>query len=105
MPAKKAAKKATKKTTVPIKLERWFKDMQSVSRLQEIIDDPVLQQAIAVLKEASGPTVTSLDSDPQANSHKLAWYAGYRDAFNDLEKLTLRPSQTKPNQPDEWTHL
>jgi len=97
--------KSSKKPTVPIKLDRWFKDLKSVSRLQEIIDDPVLQQAIAILKEASGPTVTALDPDPQANSHKLAWYAGYRDAFNDLEKLTIRPSQTNPNQPDEWTHL
>jgi hypothetical protein len=79
--------------------------LKSVTRLREIIDDPSLQQAIAILKEASGPTVTSLDTDPQANSHKLAWYAGYRDAFNDLEKLTHRPSTTKTNQPDEWTHL
>lgn len=96
---------AKKKTTVPIKLEHWFNDLKSVTRLKEIIDDPTLQQAIAILKEASGPTVTSLDADPQANSHKLAWYAGYRDAFNDLEKLTNRPSNTKTNQPDEWTHL
>ncbi len=73
--------------------------------MRELLEDPCLQQAIAILKEASGPTVTSLDADPQANSHKLAWYAGYRDAFNDLEKLTHRPSTTKPNQPDEWTHL
>mgnify|MGYP006247806473 FL=1 len=105
MPAKKAAKKAAKKIAVPIKLERWFNDIKSVTHLQELIDDPVFQQAVAILKEASGPTVTSLDSDPQANSHKLAWYAGYRDAFNDLEKLTHRPSTTKTNQPDEWTHL
>mgnify|MGYP006102682109 FL=1 len=96
---------AKKKATVPVKLEHWFNDLKSVTRLREIIDDPSLQQAIAILKEASGPTVTSLDTDPQANSHKLAWYAGYRDAFNDLEKLTRRPSTTKTNQPDEWTHL
>ncbi len=94
-----------KKAVVPIKLEHWFNDLKSVTRLKEIIDDPTLQQAIAILKEASGPTVTSLDADPQANSHKLAWYAGYRDAFNDLEKLTHRPSNTKTNQPDEWKHL
>lgn len=106
MPAKKAAtKKAAKKIAVPIKLERWFNDIKSVAHLQELIDDPVFQQAVAILKEASGPTVTALDTDPQANSHKLAWYAGYRDAFNDLEKLTRRPSTHKPNQPDEWTHL
>lgn len=105
MPAKKAAKKAAKKVTAPIKLERWFNDLKSVTHLGDIIEDPVFQQAVAILKEASGPTVTSLDADPQANSHKLAWYAGYRDAFNDLEKLTNRPSTTKTNTPDEWMHL
>ena len=96
---------AKKKPTVPIKLEHWFNDLKSVTELKELLDNPSLQQAIAILKEASGPTVTSLDPDPQANSHKLAWYAGYRDAFNDLEKLTTRPSATKPNHQDEWTHL
>ena len=96
---------AKKKPTVPIKLEYWFNDLKSVTRLRELLGDPALQQAIAILKEASGPTVTSLDADPQVNSHKLAWYAGYRDAFNDLEKLAHQPSTTKNNQTDEWTHL
>jgi hypothetical protein len=105
MSAKKVAKKATKKIAVPIKLERWFYDIKSVTRLNEIIEDSVFQQAAAILKESSGPTATSLDPDPQVNSHKMAWYAGYRDAFNDLEKLTHRPSSTKNNQPDEWTQL
>ncbi len=77
-----------KKLVVPVKLEWWFNDLKSVSRLREILADPALQQAIAILKEASGPTVTSIGTDPQENSHKLSWYAGYRDAFNDLEKLT-----------------
>ncbi len=98
-----AAKK--KKIIVPVKLEWWFNDLKSVTRLREILEDPVLEQAIAILKEAAGPTVTSINSDPQANSHKLAWYAGYRDAFNDLEKLTRRPSSSQPHQIDEWTHI
>ena len=96
---------AKKKPTVPIKLEYWFNDLKSVTRLRELLGDPALQQAIAILKEAAGPTVTSLDDDPHANSQKLAWYAGYRDAFNDLEKLTQQPSATTNNQTDEWTHL
>ena len=97
---------AKKKPTVPIKLEYWFNDLKSVTRLRELLGDPALQQAIAILKEAAGPTVTSLDDDPHANSQKLAWYAGYRDAFNDLEKLTQQPSTTtNNNQTDEWTHL
>ena len=61
-----------KKTAVPIKLEWWFKDVKAVSRLREIVDDPTLQQAVAILKEAAGPTVTSIGTDPQENSHKLS---------------------------------
>ena len=49
---------AKKKTTVPVKLEHWFNDLQSVTRLRELLDDLALQQAIAILKEAAGPTVT-----------------------------------------------
>tara|TARA_R110002020_G_scaffold25691_1_gene83424 strand:- start:2467 stop:2778 length:312 start_codon:yes stop_codon:yes gene_type:complete len=94
-----------KKPAVPVKLEWWFKDIKSVSRLREIIDDPVLGQAIAILKEAAGPTVTSIGTDPQENSHKLSWYAGYRDAFNDLEKLTRPPNSGQQPTIDEWTHI
>ena len=99
------AAKKKQQITVPVKLERWFNDLASVARLREILEDPALQQAVAILKEAAGPTVTSLDSDPQSNSHKLAWYAGYRDAFNDLEKLTRRPSSSQQHQIDEWNHI
>ena len=94
-----------KKPTVPVKLEWWFNDLKSVSRLREIIDAPTLQQAIAILKEAAGPTVSSISPDPQENSHKLSWYAGYRYAFNDLEKLTKQPNLGQQPTIDEWTHI
>ena len=55
MPAKKAAKKAAKKIAVPIKLERWFNDIKSVTHLQELIDDPVFQQAVAILRKLLAP--------------------------------------------------
>jgi len=94
-----------KKLVVPVKLEWWFNDLKSVSRLREILADPALQQAIAILKEASGPTVTSIGTDPQENSHKLSWYACYRDAFNDLEKLTKQPNSSQQPTIDEWNHI
>lgn len=93
-----------KKPTVPIKLEHWFNDIKSIDQLRKIVADPVLQQAIAILKEAAGPSVSSISADPQENSHKLSWYAGYRDAFNDLEKLTKMPNSGL-TQPDEWNHI
>ena len=94
-----------KKPTVPIKLEWWFNDIKAVSKLQEIVGEPALQQAIAILKEAAGPTVSSIGTDPQENSHKLSWYAGYRDAFNDLEKLTKQPNSGPQPTIDEWNHI
>ena len=93
-----------KKPTVPIKLEHWFNDIKSIDQRRKIVADPVLQQAIAILKEAAGPSVSSISADPQENSHKLSWYAGYRDAFNDLEKLTKMPNSGL-TQPDEWNHI
>tara|TARA_Y100001963_G_C6771703_1_gene445278 strand:- start:1232 stop:1537 length:306 start_codon:yes stop_codon:yes gene_type:complete len=94
-----------KKPTVPIKLEWWFKDIKAVTKLREIVEEPALQQAIAILKEAAGPTVSSIGTDPQENSHKLSWYAGYRDAFNDLEKLTKQPNSRQQPTIDEWNHI
>ena len=93
-----------KKLTVPIKLEHWFTDLQYVDGLRNLLEEPALQQAIAILKEAAGPSATTISANPQENSHKLSWYAGYRDAFNDLEKLTRRPNSGMP-QPDEWNHI
>jgi|TARA_R110002051_G_scaffold86774_2_gene152863 hypothetical protein len=94
-----------KKPTVPIKLEHWFHDLKAIDQLQKIVADPALQQAIAILKEVAGPSASSISTNPQENSHKLSWYAGYRDAFNDLEKLTKRPDTGQQPTIDEWTHI
>ena len=98
-------KKAEKLITVPIPLDRWFNDIAMVARLRELLDESCLQQAIAILKEASKPTSASINADPQVNSNKLAWTAGYSDALNDLGKLTRRPAAKNQTQPDEWNHL
>ena len=94
-----------KPPAVPVKLELWFKDLKSVTRLREIVDAPVFQTAVATLKEAAGPTVTSIGSDPNENSQRFSWYAGYRDSFNDLEKLTKQPNSGPKIETNEWTHI
>ena len=94
-----------KKPAVPIKLERWFNDLASVNRLREIVNDPVFQQAVAILKEAAGPSAAAISPDPQVNSHRLSWFAGYRDSFNDLEKLTKKTKSANPPTAEEWTHI
>lgn len=94
-----------RKTTVPKSLEHWFLNPESVSRLREILDDDTFQLAVATLKEAAAPSVSSITEDPQVNSHRLSWFAGYRDAYNDLVKLTKMPANRTNNTDEEWMHL
>jgi hypothetical protein len=94
-----------KKTPLPLPLDRWFNDIKAVEELRQILDSPIFQTAVATLKEISGPTNASL-STPEANSLRLAWYAGYRDAFSDLEKLVKFPTNnTTTTTNTEWTHI
>jgi hypothetical protein len=93
-----------RKTTVPKSLEHWFLNPEHCIRLREILDDEVFQVAVATLKESAAPSAASISTDPQQNSHRLSWFAGYRDAFIDLAKLTKAPAKTT-NTNDEWMHL
>ena len=95
-----------KDPTPPLPVARWFKDIKSIEELRAILKNPSFQQAVAILKEIAGPTFSSLQNS-EADSRRLAWYAGYRDAFNDLEKLTKLPEDTRSNTTtlNEWTHI
>ena len=95
-----------KHPTPPVSLARWFEDLSSVEDLRTILSNPHFKQAVAILKEVAGPSFGSLQQTEQ-NSQRLAWYAGYRDAFNDLEKLTKLPEDKKSNSTtlNEWTHI
>jgi hypothetical protein len=94
-----------KKIALPVPLDRWFKDIKSVEELREILESDSFQTAVAILKEISGPTHATL-ADSDNNSLRLAWYAGYRDAFSDLSKLTKFPSTpTTSTTNTEWTHI
>lgn len=89
---------------LPIPLTHWFNDTQKVHELRAIMESQAFQTAAATLKEVAGPTNATVSSDPSENSHRHAWYAGYRDAFTDLHKLTV-PKGAKPTQPEEWKHI
>ena len=95
-----------KNTPLPIPLDRWFKDVKRVKELRAILDSPTLQEAAATLKEVHGPQHGTISPDPTANSHRHAWYAGYRDAFADLHRLTIVHAD-KTTQPvdTEWKHI
>lgn len=96
---------ATKKIPLPIPLERWYNDIKAIEELREMLDSEALQTAIAILKEISGPSHATLSSSDD-NNLRLAWYAGYRDAFTDLAKLAKFPTTTKTQATNtEWTHI
>ncbi len=95
-----------KHPTPPIPINQWFRDQESVQQLRETLSHPSFQQAVAILKEISGPSFGGL-KDSETNNLRHAWYAGYRDAFNDLEKLTKFPENNKTSSTtlNEWTHI
>lgn len=90
----------------PIAVSHWFQDLASVQELRETLQKSSFKQAVAILKEIAGPTFNTLQQTDQ-DAQRLAWYAGYRDAFNDLEKLTKLPEDKKSNTVNlnEWTHI
>lgn len=94
-----------KNVALPIPINRWFKDVKRIEELRTVLDSEAFQTAVAILKDTAGPTFGSVVGDEKVNSNRHAWYAGYRDAFSDLHKLT-KIQGNKPNvTPEEWTHI
>lgn len=94
----------TPKVPLPKPLSHWYADLASIDHLRQLLDDPVMQTAVATLKETAAPNIAGLSKDSEQNAMRLNWLAGYHDAFNDLMKLTKLP--TKPQQtPQEWMHI
>jgi len=94
----------SKKITLPVPLDRWFSDAKRIDELRTILGMETLQEAIATLKEVAGPTYANIGGEDSADRARHAWYAGYRDAFNDLHKLTKFKKET-PKHTEEWTHI
>ncbi len=94
------------KTPLPIPLNRWFKDVKKVEELRNILESETFQTAAATLKESAGQTFGSVTADSATNSTRHAWYAGYRDAFSDLHKLTkLKDTNNSKPRLEEWMHI
>lgn len=94
----------TPKKALPIDIAHWYQNQEFVDNVRQIMQNEAFLTAIAVLKDAAGPTASSLTSDTTKNSNLLSWYAGYCDAFKDLAKLAKTPHNNKPTI-DEWMHL
>ena len=93
------------KAKIPVDIEKWFANQVAVEELHNILKSDVFQQAVATLKEASGPSYASLSPNTDQNNLRYAWYAGYRDAFADLEKLTKFRSNKSQSLSEEWGHI
>tara|TARA_R100001440_G_scaffold868_4_gene2923 strand:+ start:3244 stop:3537 length:294 start_codon:yes stop_codon:yes gene_type:complete len=94
----------SKKQFIPIPVDRFRKDVKRVTELRKVVENPIHEEAEATLKEAAAPSFSSITPDGSVNGTRLAYYAGYCDAFRDLRRLTfVQPD--KPNTPEEWNHI
>ena len=94
-----------KSVALPIPIDRWFRDVKRIEELRAVLDSEAFQTAVAILKDTAGPTFGSVAGDEKVNSNRHAWYAGYRDAFSDLHKLTKLQGNKPSVTPEEWNHI
>lgn len=95
--------KKKEKPELPIPLAHWYNDQAAIERLREILDDEVFRRAVVTLQHNALPTIGGISTDPNANSNKTIWLAGYSDFVKDLSRLTTRPTNQTQNQIEEWT--
>lgn len=88
-------------------LEQWAADEGVQKRFHELIHDPVMQAAIALVR-AQGRAQRRQADDPQ---HILTLYAldhsrqtGWHDALSALEALQKLTGKKQKNQPQPWKH-
>lgn len=89
----------------PIPVARWFRNTAFVERLREITEDPVFQQACAVLQAANQPTVSSIQMDTDKAAASLQWLAGFNDFERALIGLTKYPTEQEKQSLSEWDYL
>lgn len=92
-----------RKIITPKSLDHWFKDIDAVTRLRELLDDPIFQLACATLTQAAQPTYSSIIAGSN-NNERVCWLGGYNDFHRDLQKLTKAPT-SRNNVPEEWSHI
>lgn len=90
------------KPVVPKALDHWYRDIASVERLREILEDPTFQLACASLMNAALPSFPNVVSGT-GNNEKMCWLGGYSDFARDLKKLTVLPNSR--SEMPEWEHL
>ena len=87
-------------------LNRWYSSTVLVQQLKEVIETEAFKVAVAVLKNATKPTFrTTMRLTAEENASRYAWYAGYCDALDDLEKLGASPVGKPVADTEEWAHI
>lgn len=77
------------------------KNPVKIARMREILDDPVMQEAIIMMRD--GTTIADVDNDMMdgiASVRKLSRLAGAHEAVECLFKLT-QPYQEPQSMPEE----
>lgn len=102
------SKEAEVDITVPMPVAYWFANPDLAKALRELVRQPLLQKAIAVLKEAAQPSMHGMLESGDDRAARYMWLAGYMDAFKDLDKLT-KPDPSKDQMakdtPEPWSHI
>lgn len=97
----------------PSKAE-WYSNPQNAQELAELLQNPVLKQALLVLQSEQAKTARSLVTVPVADTGALSEYtlqrqahtAGFFDCLHALEDLSRQPTPHQPPKPQKpWGHL
>ena len=81
-------------------LSSWYRDDDKAVGLQQLLTNPLLQEALAILLERSRMTQNVTATDPATHSAKLGWLTGYQEAIQDLRTVL-----TDPNAPQRYKQL
>ena len=98
-----------KPLTLPAPLSRWYANDKLALALRDHVESTPFLLAQATLIDSVQPSLQGLPPELEQRAAQLAWLAGYRDAFRDLERL----SEVKPhpeedptkNMLEEWSHV
>jgi hypothetical protein len=103
-PAKKAEAPPPRQRKAPTP-KQWFSNLENVTRLREILEDPIFIAAANLLLNSSRLNSGNLFKIPAMIPLKAAQVAGYNDFYTDLVNLAKAPEDFNPTLPDEWSHI
>jgi hypothetical protein len=93
-------------TAVPVPLATWFRDEASVLLLRDMLNSTPFQKAEATLQALANPMQSTIGGTPEQMAQKLAWLAGYHDAFRDIHRLTKLPDPADiAEESEEWGYI